>query len=528
MSNPFRLISDVWEAARPPLARYLPAVDLETTEELLADRSGATKPRVMVFGTYNAGKSTLINAMVGAEVARVADQPETDKVTTYPWRGFLLDDTPGIDAPIAHEHVTREHIDTCDAVRFVLATDGTLEEQRSIDEIVKLVRANKPLRIILNNKSGFKPDDQDFLNLRDRLIANLRRAAPGIEDIETRAPIRLVNAASGLKGRLEGKNNLLERSGLEALEADIVDFCAGTGKADMARTVGQRVLKQIDLALAALPADDGMQPFRETADAVAAERVRLTAVLEHAAQEGAAQFETELTRVVKSDEPQRGPDAAKEAAEAVSAIIDRELRKTQRVLGDIGDGFADKAVAFRPAAGPGIPLPEGIAPQHATKVGGFGLSLSDAAKLMAPALSQRDMDIKIIVGGFQAAKQAFPGAFKGLGVKFFSRVAPLIGPAILAVTGIYNVYSSYREQQREFEREKDRRQALMQQVADAGRKMRWALSQQCQGVIESVFAPVEDALAEQSASLRGQAAMREADRAVLLKCRGRLDIALEK
>ena len=76
-------------------------------------------PRVMVFGTYNAGKSTLINALIGAEVARVADEPATDKVTTYPWRGFLLDDTPGIDAPIAHEQVTRAHVETCDAVLFL-------------------------------------------------------------------------------------------------------------------------------------------------------------------------------------------------------------------------------------------------------------------------------------------------------------------------------------------------------------------------------------------------------------------------
>lgn len=133
----------------------------------------------MVFGTYNAGKSTLINALVGEEVARVADHPETDLVTSYPWRGFLLDDTPGIDAPITHEQVTRKHLDACDAVLFVLATDGTLEEQRSFDEIVALVGTGKPIRVILNNKSGFRPDSPDFLNLRDRLVENLRRRRRG-------------------------------------------------------------------------------------------------------------------------------------------------------------------------------------------------------------------------------------------------------------------------------------------------------------------------------------------------------------
>ena len=135
---------------------------------------------------------------------------------------------------------------------FVLATDGTLEEQRSFDEIIELARARKPIQIILNNKSGFRPDSPDFLSLRDRLAENLRRAAAAaaIEDIETRAPIRLVNAASGLRGRREGKLALLANSGLLALEADIIELCEATGKAQMARTVCRRIAKQIDLALA--------------------------------------------------------------------------------------------------------------------------------------------------------------------------------------------------------------------------------------------------------------------------------------
>jgi hypothetical protein len=126
-----------------------------------------------------------------------------------------------------------------------------------------------------------------------------------------------------------------------------------------------------------------------------------------------------------------------------------------------------------------------------------------------------------------AAKQAFPAAFKGLGPAFFGRVAPIIGPAIQMVAGINDAYSAHREAQREFEREKDRRLALAQQIADAGRKMRWALGQQCLEVIESVFAPVEDALAQQAATLKGQSAILEADRVALVKCKGRLEIAME-
>ena len=526
MADPFRLAFDIWKEARAPLLRYLPIVDIEATDELLADRSGASTPRIMVFGTYNAGKSTLINALVGEDVARVADQPETDRVTSYPWRGFLLDDTPGIDAPIEHEQVTREHLEASDVVFFVIATDGTVEEQRSIDKIIEVVRAGKPIRVILNNKSGYRPDSIDFLNMRDRLADNLRRSAAvaGIDDVEKRAPIRLINAASALRGRRETKHALLANSGLLELEADIVELCEATGKGHLARNVCRRMGKQIDIVLSRLPVEGGRLPLHEAAYAVAAERTRLTAVLEHAAQEASIDFERTLTHAIATQNPQHGQAAANEAADAVTSIIERELRRTQRVFGDIENAFVDQAVAIRPVAGPGIPLPEGIAPKDASKASSF--RFSDAANLLAPALKQ--LDREAIVGGFMAAKQAFPSAFKGLGPAFFGRVAPIIGPAIQTVTGIYDAYSAHLEAQREFEREKDRRLALAQQIADAGRKMRWALNQQCLGVIESVFAPVEDALAQQAATLKGQAAILEGDRATLLKCKGRIEVAMER
>ena len=44
---------------------------------------------------------------------------------------------------------------------------------------------------------------------------------------------------------------------------------------------------------------------------------------------------------------------------------------------------------------------------------------------------------------------------------------------------IYDAYSAHHEAQRDFEREKSRRLALAQQVADTGRNMRWALNHQC-------------------------------------------------
>lgn len=55
---------------------------------------------VMVYGIYNAGKSTLINALLGEEVAPTGDIPLTSTVGAYRWNNHTILDTPGVDAPL--------------------------------------------------------------------------------------------------------------------------------------------------------------------------------------------------------------------------------------------------------------------------------------------------------------------------------------------------------------------------------------------------------------------------------------------
>ena len=58
------------------------------------------KPKVLVYGIYNAGKSTLVNVLCGKEVAEVGDRPTTAKTQPYDAGKYILMDTPGSDAPI--------------------------------------------------------------------------------------------------------------------------------------------------------------------------------------------------------------------------------------------------------------------------------------------------------------------------------------------------------------------------------------------------------------------------------------------
>jgi GTP-binding protein Era len=85
---------------------------------------------VAVVGLPNAGKSTLVNRLVGTKVAIVSDKPQTTRkrilgVATRPGAQIVLVDTPGIHRP---EHrmnaaMVRDAFDAmagCDAVLFVV------------------------------------------------------------------------------------------------------------------------------------------------------------------------------------------------------------------------------------------------------------------------------------------------------------------------------------------------------------------------------------------------------------------------
>ena len=68
-------------------------------------------PSLMFYGVYNAGKSSLLNAIFGELKASVADIPETHKVTYYKWKSFDLVDTPGVNGPEEDFKISKPELD---------------------------------------------------------------------------------------------------------------------------------------------------------------------------------------------------------------------------------------------------------------------------------------------------------------------------------------------------------------------------------------------------------------------------------
>lgn len=230
--NPLTQLSDHFQSISAQLLDIF-ADDRDNQQQVrdlsakLARDAASGTLRTVVFGHYNAGKSTLINALLGEERAPVLDVPATSRITDYPWEGHLLSDSPGIDAPIEHEELTDEFIrDHCHAVIFVVPTGGSIEEGRTWDRLCDLLAQKRSTIIVINDKGGHTLHGPEYLQTQHAVFANLQQAAErrGLEDVLGGLQVLHVKAKMAVKGKVEGKPALVAASGIAEAEAALLLF----------------------------------------------------------------------------------------------------------------------------------------------------------------------------------------------------------------------------------------------------------------------------------------------------------------
>jgi GTP-binding protein Era len=128
-------------------------------------RSGFVSGFVSIFGRPNAGKSTLLNALLGQKLAIVSSRPETTRtsiqgVLTLPEAQLVFIDTPGIHKSdsLLHKRMMdtiRAHVET-DVALFVV--DGiapfTEQDAQAIDLVKKI---SGPVLAVINKIDRIHP-----------------------------------------------------------------------------------------------------------------------------------------------------------------------------------------------------------------------------------------------------------------------------------------------------------------------------------------------------------------------------------
>ena len=190
--------------------------ELLASSEELESQIKQWQPTLMFYGFYNAGKSTLLNALLGDDLAKTADQPCTVVVSEFNFHGYRVYDAPGIDAPVEHEAVAMEQIERCHVILFVVESGGAFEEAQSAEEVAKLLRRGRRTIVVLNDKHGLSVNSDEVLGLRARFRDNIARADAGAEAADF--DIYMVNALTALRARKSKNEEFIEASGLNDIE----------------------------------------------------------------------------------------------------------------------------------------------------------------------------------------------------------------------------------------------------------------------------------------------------------------------
>lgn len=217
-----------------------------TSEEALRRLSflleQAKDVRVAVFGKYNHGKSTLLNAIIGQEVFKAADKRETTEISEYQHNGVIWVDTPGLDADVHGEddRKAREGAFAVADFLFLVHSVKTGELDKYETQLYRdLMKQDKNYRkkmfLILTQIDQVEKSDLE------QVLAKITNQFPELE-------IFPVSAIRYMKGVAENTPVFIEKSGfnqlvnlVERLKSDIESMRAYEKK---------RLINKVKVALA--------------------------------------------------------------------------------------------------------------------------------------------------------------------------------------------------------------------------------------------------------------------------------------
>ncbi|GAB7230948.1 hypothetical protein VrSk94_46430 [Vibrio rotiferianus] len=232
MRNPFIEIAQNLNESKCVIAPNHPNNQVDSVYAELKENLDDNTLQVMLYGAYNAGKSTLINALIGQEKATVNDIPTTDTVDYYDWNGYRLLDTPGVNAPIDHEQTTIEQIKRTQVMLFVIR-EGDQDSKDLYQRLFEMIKLNKKIFIVLNHQLM---NDSDKATAYQKIIQILCHKASeyGVSN-ESIQQIKVLpmNAKTALTGRLKDNHpQLLERSGYSEFIEVFNDWLKSTDNKD--------------------------------------------------------------------------------------------------------------------------------------------------------------------------------------------------------------------------------------------------------------------------------------------------------
>ena len=167
----------------------------------------ALRINIAIIGRRNAGKSSLINALCGQEVAIVSEQAgtTTDAVAKpyelLPLGPVTFYDTAGLDDEgelgVQRMKATRQVLYRSDVAAAVLGEDGLQEKDKNIIDEIRALEI--PLVAVFNKSDLVRPREEDQEWLRRRNIPFVAVSAAKAENIDTLKQLIMTQVPEELK-----------------------------------------------------------------------------------------------------------------------------------------------------------------------------------------------------------------------------------------------------------------------------------------------------------------------------------------
>ena len=176
-----------------------------------------------LFGQYNAGKSTLVNALLGGMRASIGDGPETKVAQEFEWKGYTILDLPGRNARADEDKEALTSLTKAHGVLYVVSSQTGLDYASIWSDLKFLEDQVIPYVLVVNDKQRHQ-DDVGENSYRNEVIEKFITKA---EQQLCKAPsFYWVNARRALEARNGTDRKVLmeQRSGIITLENAVAEF----------------------------------------------------------------------------------------------------------------------------------------------------------------------------------------------------------------------------------------------------------------------------------------------------------------
>ena len=215
---------------------------------LLEQKSGETRIKVLLYGPYNSGKTTLINALAGEELFKVGPIPETMELQPVVFGGYEIVDSPGFNAPTPKAEELSIKCARWDADLVIMVSSiSYLQDERLWKECEELLSRGKDVFIVGNIKEEI--NEKEIEDVRNNVAAKILRIQTKIKENPGKiyGPY-FVNALSAFNARTSRpKKEYLEiKSNIHGLQTEIQHYVMRNKDLSGAGTVAINIMLSLE------------------------------------------------------------------------------------------------------------------------------------------------------------------------------------------------------------------------------------------------------------------------------------------